>query len=212
MLVPMALIWAHTFIKFSLYFLQLTLLIFCVKLDAWLLNFHVSSSYSSFNAGLLSIIFLSLMIKKMLFILTFEFSPTPLKVLSYSFISRVLFVAADLSAVGTLVLTDRWSSVLLPVVLPTHPPRSAGFYIFKPLEFHSFATIFKGQIIFVFVFYFVFATRSLGVHVGLELLLLLPRLPESGLTGMDHWTLYVANISFSSNHTIFPVSVDWEFR
>jgi hypothetical protein len=41
------------------------------------------------------------------FVLTFEFSPNALKVLSYSFIPRLLFVAAELAAVVTLLLTYR---------------------------------------------------------------------------------------------------------
>lgn len=81
-------------------------------------------------------------------------------------------MAAELSAVSSVLLPCRCSSVLPPMVLPSHLPSPAGFYNFKPLEFHSFASRFKGQIVFVFVIVLVclvFQTRSLEAYVGLEL-------------------------------------------
>lgn len=154
----------------------------------------------------------------MCFILTFEFSPSSLKVLSYSVIwGFSLWLLSYLLSARYYFHPGDPLCFFLPMVLPTHPPSPAGFYTFKLLEFHSFVSSFTGQTVFSFVFYFVSlcfwdeVSRSPcwpwthNLATSLELLFLLTQLPENW--AYRHQSLfYVANISFFSDHTIFPVS------
>lgn len=146
----------------------------------------------------------------MLFILTFEFSPTPLKVLSDSFISRVLFVAADLSAhydlqTGAPLCSSQWSSQLILSV-------QLGFISLNLWNSIVLPQLSKGRLSLCLSF-ILFLWQGLQESIlALNFCSSYLDFPNPGLTGMDHCTLYVANISFSSDHTNFPVSVDWEFR